>query len=475
MLVVYNTLTRKKEPFKPIHDGEVRMYVCGVTVYDSCHLGHARSIVAFDVIRRYLEYKGYNVRYIQNFTDIDDKMIQRAQEQGVAFDKLATKYIREYFEDIDPLGVKRATAYPKATEHIKDMITIIEKLVKKGYAYEANGSVYFRVSKFKNYGKLSRRSIKDIKEAAEKAEPGEKEKVEDFVLWKRMKPGEPYWKSPWGKGRPGWHIECSAMAMKYLGETLDISGGGEDNIFPHHENTIAQSEAVTGKPFVRYWIHVRHLSLNGERMSKSTGNFITVRDAVSKFGAANVRLLLLSTHYRKPMDFNATDLKRVKKKLERLQQTISLLKSAQQSQKTSYPEDQSLSQELAEMERQFQKALSNDFNTALAISHLHRYISIIQQHLQPTPHVGKQLAIKILATLQQIGTILFGDLYSQQVANTPEADISPLVSFLLKERERLRQNGQFDQADAIRTVLKNMGIEITDTATGPLWWQTPTV
>ncbi len=444
------------------------------------HIGHARCYIFWDVVERFLRYLGYQVKHVSNVTDIsiDDRLLKRIKETGESFQQLIIRHTRDYFADRKSLGIADPMTYSLATQHIHEMIEFIERLIDSNHAYITEDGVYFRISTFPNYGKLAGISPEALREGASgriDKDEYDKESVGDFVLWKTAKPGEPYWYSPWGKGRPGWHIECSAMAMKYLGESLDISGGGEDNIFPHHENTIAQSETANRKTFVRYWIHVRHLSLNGERMSKSTGNFITVRDAVAKYGAANVRLLLLSTHYRKPMDFNAIDLNRVKKKLGRLQHTISLLRAAQQTQKTSYPEDQALSQELAEMKQQFQKALSNDFNTALAISHLNRYISRIQQHLQPTPRIGKQLANKILDTLQQIGTILFGDLYTQQVSNTPQADISPLVTFLLRERERLRQNKQFNQADSIRTALKKMGIEIADTATGPLWWHKPSV
>jgi len=305
MLEVYNTLTRKKEPFKPLHEGEVRMYLCGPTVYDSSHLGHARSIVAFDVIRRYLEYKSFDVRFIQNFTDIDDKMISRANEQGVTTTELATKYIQEYFEDFDKLGVKRATAFPKATEHIEEMIAHIQKLIKKGYAYEANGSVYFRVSKFKKYGSLSRQE-QDAKEPdePEPSESGEKKHPDDFALWKAMKPGEPFWEAPWGKGRPGWHIECSVMSAKYLGEPIDIHGGGLDLVFPHHENEIAQSEALSGRPFVRYWMHNGFLTVNKEKMSKSLGNFFTIQEITAKYDPEVVRLFLISSQYRSPIDFS---------------------------------------------------------------------------------------------------------------------------------------------------------------------------
>jgi cysteinyl-tRNA synthetase len=474
-LEIYNSLTKQKEVFTSIEPDVVRMYSCGLTVNNLMHIGHARCYIFWDVIERFLRYIGYQVKHVSNVTDIsiDDRLLERIKETGESFQQLIIRHTRDYFADRKSLGIADPFTYSLATQHIHEMIEFIQLLIDRGHAYIADDGVYFRISTFLNYGKLAGISPDALREGASgriDKDEYDKESVGDFVLWKNAKPGEPYWHSPWGKGRPGWHIECSAMAMKYLGETLDISGGGEDNIFPHHENTIAQSEAATGKTFVRYWIHVRHLSLNGERMSKSTGNFITVRDAVSEFGAANVRLFLLSAHYRKPIDFNETDLKRTRQKLERLQQTISLLRAAQQPQNTSHPDDSLLSQELAEMEQQFRKALSNDFNTALAISHLHRYISRIQKYLQPTPRLGKQLANQILDTLRQIGTILFGDLYDQQVTHIPEADISPLVSFLLEERERLRLAKQFDQADAIRTALKKMGIEIADTTTGPIWW-----
>jgi cysteinyl-tRNA synthetase len=315
---LYNTLTRKKEDFIPIHENEVRMYCCGPTVYNYFHVGNARPFIIFDVFRRYMEYKGYKVTYVQNFTDIDDKMIQRANEEKITVAELAERFIEEYFKDADGLGIERATVYPRATQHIDEMVAFIEDLIEKGLAYEIDGDVWYDTSAFDDYGKLSRQDLEEL-EAGARVDPNEKKRNPmDFALWKAQKPGEPAWDSPWGKGRPGWHIECSVMSSKYLGETIDIHAGGQDLIFPHHENEIAQSEGLSGKPFANYWIHNGYINVDNRKMSKSLGNFFTVRDISEKYDLEIVRLFMLSAHYRSPVNFSHELLDQAKSALERL-------------------------------------------------------------------------------------------------------------------------------------------------------------
>jgi cysteinyl-tRNA synthetase len=481
MLELYNTLSRKKEPFKPLHEGEVRMYVCGPTVYDSSHLGHARSIVAFDVIRRYLEYKGFDVRFIQNFTDIDDKMIKRAKEEGKSTEELATKYIQEYFEDFDKLGVKRATAFPKATEHIPEMIEHIQKLVDKGYAYEANNSVYFRVSKFKEYGKLSRQEkAKEDTEEPEPAELEEKEQPEDFVLWKAMKPGEPFWESPWGKGRPGWHIECSVMSTKYLGEPIDIHGGGLDLVFPHHENEIAQSEALTGKPFVRYWLHNGFLTVNKEKMSKSLGNFFTIQEITAKYDPEVVRLFLISSHYRSPIDFNDAHLEEAKSRLARIHNAIDLVQRhlrearAGEAQDPVKPSDADaeLWAALIVFQKEFETAMDDDFNTPVALAGLSSFLSKMNTIFGSNSSVTAGTLQKVYETLDLIGEVvgLYRDRMQAGATKTAEAPATEgLIQLLIELRAQARKKKDFATADYIRKQLKEYGILLEDEKTGTTW------
>ncbi|HOB20889.1 MAG TPA: cysteine--tRNA ligase, partial [Candidatus Atribacteria bacterium] len=315
---LYNTLTRKKEDFVPLVPGEVRMYSCGPTVYNYFHIGNARPFIIFDVFRRYMEYKGYKVTFVQNFTDIDDKMINRANEEGITVKELADRFIDEYFKDADALGIRRATVHPRATEHIEDIIRFIERLIEKGLAYVAGGDVYYNTAAFESYGKLSGQSLEDLELGARVEINEDKRNPMDFALWKSQKPGEPAWESPWGMGRPGWHIECSVMATKYLGETIDIHSGGQDLIFPHHENEIAQSEGASGKPFARYWLHNGYINVDNRKMSKSLGNFFTVRDISKQFDLEVVRLFMLSSHYRNPINFSDELLRQAQSALERL-------------------------------------------------------------------------------------------------------------------------------------------------------------
>ena len=319
---VYNTLTGKKEDFVPLHEGKVGMYVCGVTVYDLCHIGHARSAIIFDILYRYFRYRGYEVTFVRNFTDIDDKIINRANQEGVDYKTIAERYIREFGMDIRGLGLEKATIEPRATDHIPEMIELVSGLIEKGYAYPGGGDVFFSVERFKEYGKLSKRNLEEM-QAGARVEIDEKKKNPlDFVLWKGSKPGEPFWESPWGKGRPGWHIECSVMSMKYLGETFDIHGGGRDLVFPHHENEIAQSEGATGKPFARYWIHNGFININKEKMSKSLGNILTIKEVVKEWHPEVLRLFFLSSHYRSPLDYSEESLKEAKSGLDRFYTTL---------------------------------------------------------------------------------------------------------------------------------------------------------
>ena len=478
MIKIYNTLTRKKEPFKPLHKGEVRMYVCGPTVYDSSHLGHARSIVAFDVIRRYLEYKGYDMRFIQNFTDIDDKMIQRAQEQKTTTEKLATKYIQEYFEDFDKLGVKRATGYPKATEHIQEMIEHIQQLMEKSFAYEANGSVYFRVSKFESYGKLSRQE-KGEKEAEDQdaGEVEEKEHLQDFALWKAMKPGEPSWDSPWGKGRPGWHIECSVMSKQYLGEPIDIHGGGLDLVFPHHENEIAQSEALSGQPFVRYWMHNGFLTVNKEKMSKSLGNFFTIQEITAKYDPEVVRLFLISSQYRSPIDFSDAQLEEAKTRLARIHNSIDLLQRHLREARVVEAKnpvkpstfDNELWEALSTLETEFENAMDDDFNTPIALASLNTFLTKMNSVLSQNESITAGTLQKIFETLDAIGEV-FG-LYRRRMKpeSSDERITDGLVQLLIQLRNQARKKKDFETADRIRNQLKDLSIVLEDEKTGTVW------
>jgi cysteinyl-tRNA synthetase len=481
VLEIYNTLSRKKEAFKPLQEGEVRMYVCGPTVYDSSHLGHARSIVAFDVIRRYLEYKGFDVRFIQNFTDIDDKMIQRATEAGVPVEELATKYIQEYFDDFDKLGVKRATAFPKATEHIEDMVEYIQRLVGKGFAYEANGSVYFRLAKFKDYGKLSRQE-RGEQEAADTddAAAGEKEDPADFALWKAMKPGEPAWDSPWGKGRPGWHIECSVMAAKYLGEPIDIHGGGLDLVFPHHENEIAQSEALSGKPFVRYWMHNGFLTVNKEKMSKSLGNFFTIQEITARYDPEVVRLLLISSQYRSPIEFSDAQLDEAKARLLRIHNAIDLLlrrlreaysKEAQDPVQPSKA-DAALWEAVTVLRKDFEAAMDDDFNTPIALASLNSFLTNLNSHLTGEQTITAGTLQKVVEFLDMVGEVL--GLYRNRMERgssdvAAQSRLEGLVQLLIEMRNNARKQKDFATADRIREQLKNLGIILEDEKSGTTW------
>ncbi len=457
---IYNTLTRRREEFVPLKDKEVKIYVCGPTVYDFFHIGNARVFITFDTFRRFLKYRGYKVTYVQNFTDIDDKLIKRANEEGISVKELADKYIQEYFKDADALGIERADYHPRATETISDIIELVKKLYDEGYAYEVDGDVYYRTRKFEGYGKLSHQDIDELAAGA-RIEVGEKkEDPLDFALWKKAKQGEPSWESPWGKGRPGWHIECSAMALKFLGETIDIHAGGPDLIFPHHENEIAQSEGATGKPFAKYWMHVGYLNINNEKMSKSLGNFFTARDVLSKYDPEVIRFFMLSAHYRSPINYSMELIDQAQKGLERLYNTVNdltyyLKNTAGQ---TASP---GLTIELEPYKERYIKAMEDDFNTADAISVLFELSREINTALREG--VSADSGQKALALMKELGGIL-GILKKEGEVNLEEE-----IELLIKKREEARRNKDWSTADSIREQLKKMGIILEDTPGGVRW------
>ncbi|MCI0527875.1 MAG: cysteine--tRNA ligase [Nitrospira sp.] len=484
---IYNTLAGKKEPFKPIRKGSVKMYVCGVTVYDLCHLGHARSAIVFDMIRRYFNYKGYRVKYVRNFTDVDDKIINRANQEGKGWREVAEKYIHEYSHDMNLLGVKPATIEPKATEHIPEMIQIIQKLIKRGMAYVVDGNVYFKVARFSGYGKLSKRKLDEMLAGARVEVDECKQDPLDFALWKASKPGEPTWESPWGPGRPGWHIECSAMAIKHLGSPFDIHGGGKDLIFPHHENEIAQSEGSTGKDFVHYWIHNGFVTIDQEKMSKSLGNFFTIREIFQKSSysqtitAEVLRYFLLSTHYRSPIDFSDQSLTSAKSALDNFYVLFVLLGECKTKQGKG---DKQLEKDLKTFKIAFEKAMDDDFNTAGAIAQLQKLRSQVNRALDlglsaKATSKAKETILKygaVLALLQvhleewKRGHVLKAEPGQYQLTGAPaklSMDLNDeAVNKLVEERNEARRQRDWARADAIRKQLAEAGITLEDRPDG---------
>ncbi|RLG50146.1 MAG: cysteine--tRNA ligase [Thermoproteota archaeon] len=473
---VYNTLTGRVEEFKPLKSGEVRMYVCGPTTYDYSHIGHARAYICFDVMRRWLEYRGYRVKLIVNITDIDDKVVRRAAELGKDPIELSRYYEKAYMQDMDALYVKRADLYPRVTEHIPDIIKAVEKLIEKGYAYATpKGNVYFAVRKFKEYGKLSKQSIEDIVAGA-RVEPGEdKRSPEDFALWKAAKPGEPSWPSPWGPGRPGWHIECSVMSMKYLGETLDIHGGGQDLIFPHHENEIAQSEALTGKPFSRYWVHNGLVTVKGQEMSKSLKNFTTIREALARYDPRAIRLFALSAHYRSPLEFSFSKLDEASRSLERLIVAARLLREAYQRAEPCRSLEELAAREensrelLAAVEdarRGFEEAMDSDFNTPEAIAAVFKLVKAVFKLASQKGGVSSYAALKALELLEDFSKVMGIPLEELKPAGE---ELSRVVESILELREEARREKNWKLADSIREALRKAGVEVEDTPEGPRW------
>ena len=480
-LRVYNSLSRKKELFEPIEADRVRMYVCGPTVYDSCHIGHARSVVVFDVIVRYLRAIGYDTTYVRNFTDVDDKIINRANELDMDPQLLADKYIQEFYDDMDALNVERATVEPKATDHIPQIIAVIEELFQRGLAYQAGDDVFFHVGDYAAYGKLSGRKIEDMEAGARVDIDDKKQNPHDFVLWKAAKPGEPVWDSPWGRGRPGWHIECSAMSTEYLGHTIDIHGGGKDLIFPHHENEIAQSEGASGKPFVKYWIHNGFVNINHEKMSKSLGNFLIIKDVIKAFHPEAIRLFLLSNHYRSPIDFTEQVMIEANAGLDKIYAFLERVGSATAS-RTGTSGDHSWDEMASgDVSKAFTEAMDDDFNTAKGIGVLFDAIRMgnrildgadgnvsdeIHRNVQSI-RAGIIKAGQILGMLYEDPTIYFETKRSQSLRQ--ESIDSTLIERLISDRKQAREERQWDRADEIRSELDAMNIILEDRPEGTIW------
>ncbi len=485
-LRVYNTLSGKKETFQALVPGKVGMYVCGVTVYDYCHIGHARANIVFDIIYRYLQYSNYAVTYVRNYTDVDDKIIARANERGISSQSLSEEFIKAFDEDMAALGLRKPTHEPKATEHIAQIIHLVEQLINKGMAYESAGDVYYSVDKFPSYLKLSKRNMEEMQAGARIAPGEQKRNPMDFALWKAAKPGEPSWESPWGDGRPGWHIECSAMSSTLLGPTFDIHGGGRDLIFPHHENEIAQSEGASGKPFVKYWLHNGFVNVNQEKMSKSLGNFFTIRDILKSYDPEVVRFFILTAHYRSPIDFSDQNLEEARLGLSRFYEALAQLDKFLTRPVTEMGQC-SVSEALAEpverlvtLEGRFRSAMDDDFNTALAIGHMFDAVRAVNRILaeENTPH-GQYQAILVEGrdTLLRLGDVL-GLFGSDPVSwltrsahegladsGLSEADIHALIV----ERREARANRDFTRADQIRDELAAKGVQLLDGPEGTTW------
>ena len=460
---VYNTLTRKKEELVPITPGEIKMYACGPTVYNYIHIGNARPLCIFDILRRYLEYRGYNVKFVQNFTDIDDKIIRRANEEHVDFSEISERYIKEFWTDADGLNVRHATINPKATENIDAIIQIISTLIEKGYAYEAQGDVYFSTEKFKDYGKLSHQPLEDL-EAGARIMVGEvKREPMDFAVWKAAKPGEPAWDSPWGKGRPGWHIECSAMNWRYLGDTIDIHCGGQDLIFPHHENEIAQSECFTGKPFAHYWMPNGNINVDNVKMTKSLGNIFTVRDVAEKYGYEPIRYLLISAQYRSPINYSTDIIEQCISALNRLYTCRDSLDfELKNAADAEHDGDKAIIDGFDKYREQFISAMDDDLNTAEAIASIFEIVRDINKNVVgKTP--SKALVEGAIAMFDELTGVL-GLVYNRKT-ETLDSDVEALI----EARTNARKEKNWAEADRIRDQLKEMGIVLEDTAQGVKW------
>jgi len=457
---LYNTLTRKKEEFVPLNGNKVTMYSCGPTVYNYFHIGNARPFIVFDVLRRFLRYRGYDVTFVQNFTDIDDKLIRRANEEGTTVAEIAERYIKEYFVDAEGLGIERADYHPRATENIKEIIEFIKTLIEKGYAYEVDGDVYFSARKFKDYGKLSHYNIEELEAGARINVDEKKRDPMDFALWKAQKPGEPAWDSPWGPGRPGWHIECSVMANKYLGDTIDIHSGGVDLVFPHHENEIAQSEAANGKPFARYWLHNAFLNIDNQKMSKSLGNFFTVREASKHYGYEIIRFFMLSAHYRSPINYSAEQLEQAKRGLERLYECKRnlnfLLQNAAESSKSG-----EAAENLIQYKDKFIEAMEDDLNTADAIAAIFELVREINTRISEG-YKDREFLQSALDLFNELTGVL-------GIVTKEEETLEEEIEKLIEQRQQARKEKNWKLADEIRDKLKAMGIELQDTPEGVKW------
>ena len=460
----YNDMTMRKEEFRPIEEGKVRMYCCGPTVYNYIHVGNARPIIMFDVLRRYLEYRGYDVTFVQNFTDVDDKIINRANEEGITSAEVAEKYIAEYWTDVKALGVREATVHPRATENIPQIIDIIETLIDKGYAYEKDGDVYYRTLKFADYGKLSHQNLEELQAGARIEVNDVKENPMDFALWKAAKPGEPAWESPWGMGRPGWHIECSAMSNRYLGKTIDIHAGGMDLAFPHHENEIAQSEAANGVKFVNYWLHNGFINVDNKKMSKSLGNFFTVREAAAVYGYDCIRLFMLMSHYRSPLNYSTEILEQAGAALERLRTAKENLDFFAENGKDGElsETDRAFIEGLGKYRDRFIEVMDDDFNTADAVSVLFELTREVNAAVSPAADPAKALAAgcrDIFLELSDVLGIPFG----------AEKDLDAEIEEMIAARQAARKEKNWAEADRIRDELKARGIILEDTPQGVKW------
>lgn len=462
---IYNTMTRTKQEFVPIKEGEVSMYSCGPTVYDYFHIGNARPFIIFDTMRRYLEYSGYKVTFVQNFTDIDDKMINRANKEGITVKELGERFIAEYFKDAEALGIKKATIHPKATENIDAIIAVVSDLEEKGYAYNVDGNVYFRTKKFEEYGKLSHQPLEELESGARIDVTDDKEDPMDFALWKAQKPGEPAWESPWGMGRPGWHIECSAMVNKYLGASIDIHSGGKDLIFPHHENEIAQSECANGCSFANYWMHNGYININNQKMSKSLGNFFTIRDITEKYKPEVVRFFMLSAHYRSPVNFSDELMQQAQSAMERVYTCIDNLKflSGAAADRDLNDAEKELKDALEKAKKRFCDAMDDDLNTADAISAIFDIVSVANKNLSQNGDNAKSIIEDTLCAIHEIGDVL--GLFEEK----EEASVDNEIEALIEKRNEARKNKDWAEADRIRDELKARNIILKDTPMGVKW------
>ena len=462
---LYNTLTRKKEEFVPLVPGEVKMYVCGPTVYNFFHIGNGRTFIVFDTVRRYFEYRGYKVKFIQNFTDIDDKMIKRANEENITVKEVGNKYIKEYYTDADALNIERATVNPRATEYIDDIIEFVSALIEKGYAYEVDGDVYFRTKKFDGYGKLSGKNIEELQVGASQRVSLDERKEDpmDFAIWKAQKPGEPAWKCPWGMGRPGWHIECSCMAKKLLGDTIDIHAGGMDLEFPHHENEIAQSEALTGKTFANYWLHSAYVMVDKQKMSKSLNNFFTARDVLKEYDSDVIRFFMLSAHYRTQINFSKELLDSAKASVERLYNTIGNLENLidEVSREDMNEEEKDYIDSLNKYREKYIQKMDDDFNTADAITVLFELSKDLNTNLNVNS--SKEVVSKALGVLRELGAPL------GMLQKSTKGSLEDEIEALIEARQKARKEKNFAEADKIRDDLKARGIVLEDTPQGVRW------
>jgi cysteinyl-tRNA synthetase len=458
---LYNTLTRRKEEFIPLEEGKVKMYVCGPTVYNYIHIGNARPAIVFDTVRRYFEYRGYDIQYVSNFTDVDDKLIRAANQLGEDVPTIANRFIQAYFEDVSALGCKQADIHPRVMDNMDIIIEFIEELIKKGYAYESEGDVYFRTRNFEGYGKLSHQSIDDLQVGA-RIEVGEKKQDDlDFALWKAAKEAEIFWESPWGIGRPGWHIECSAMAKKYLGETIDIHAGGQDLTFPHHENEIAQSEALSGKTFARYWMHNGYINIDNEKMSKSLGNFVLVHDIIKKHNPQVLRFFMLSVHYRNPINYSEELLESTRAAFERLTTSYQNLKHRKESSTNLTNNNQEWLEKIAVLQDEFIKAMDDDFNTAKAISVLFDLSKLANYYL-----LEKNTAVEVIDKF----TTQFDELFNVLGLTLANAEmLDEEIDALIEKRNQARKDRNFQLSDQIRDQLKEMNIILEDTPQGTRW------